>query len=325
MKSKFQFVVLSIALGVSCLPAPAGQKVPSKVVAPAKTRLPAPAAAVVRAQSLPTMLSNAEKLDGYRLVRDIEYAPDRKLKGDLYLPATVSPGTKLPAVMIVHGGAWTLGDKSFPGEKDLGERLARHGYAAFSIDYRLIRDGGIYPRSIKDVRDAYSYLLQNADTLGLDRNHFGVMGASVGATMVLLTAYGANGASLAVTPSPTPFVKPAAAVAYAPMTDLRDTEVTWVIRYMDDTPWHSPEIFAEASPITYVKTGCPTLCIHGTDDVTVPFQQSDSFIKALKAAGVDAELAPIPKTRHTPFHEEAGGVREFAFARLIEFFDKRLK
>jgi acetyl esterase/lipase len=281
-------------------------------------------AAVKPPISLTQLLQHAEVKDGYRLARDVEFAPDRKLAGDLYLPMQAAANSRLPAVLIVHGGAWTLGNKSFPGETDLGERLAKHGFIAFSADYRLIKDGGIYPKSIKDVRDAFGWMVQNADQLGIDKNRIGVFGASVGGMMALLAAYAPNSGNLQAQTYKNIEVKPKAAVMYAPLTDLRETELTWVIKYMDDTPWHSPELYAEASPITYVKTACPTMCIQGTDDVTVPFQQSESLVKALQAAGVEAQLVPIPKARHLPFHEEAGPVRELGFARLLEYFTKYL-
>lgn len=276
-------------------------------------------------QQLPAKLSTLPVKKGVRIVHDLLFAPDRKLSGDLYLPGDIARGAKLPAVLIIHGGAWTMGNKSFPGEIDLGERLARHGYAVFSADYRLVKDGGTYPKSIKDVKDAYGFMVQNADALGIDKNNIGVFGASVGGMMALLVAYAPNTGAFEPLLYKNISVKPKAAVCYAPVTDVRDTELTWVIKYMDDTPWHSPEIYAEASPVTYVKSACPTLCIHGTDDVTVAFTQSESLVKALKAAGIETELVPIKNARHLPFHEEPGPVRELAFSRLIQYFDTHLK
>src|SRR5688500_9192157 len=55
---------------------------------------------------------------------------------DFYRPAQVGPaGDPVPAVIVVHGGGWSKGDK---GEAALWNRwLARRGFAVFDIQYRL--------------------------------------------------------------------------------------------------------------------------------------------------------------------------------------------
>jgi acetyl esterase/lipase len=275
--------------------------------------------------TLSQRLRDAETKDGYKLARDVSFASDRQLSGDLYLPLGTAANAKMPAILLIHEGAWIGGDKRSSSSVDLAERLVRHGYIIFSADYRLIKDGGIYPQSVKDVRDALGFLAQNASQIGIDSNGIGVFGASVGGTMALLVAYTPNSGSFEGITYKNVEAKPKVAVAYCPLTDMRDTELTWVIKYMDDTPWHTPELFAEASPITHVKSGCPTLCIHGTDDVTVSFKQSQALVKELQAAGIEAGLVPIAKVRHIAFNELPVAARELAFARLLEFFDKHLK
>jgi dipeptidyl aminopeptidase/acylaminoacyl peptidase len=76
-----------------------------------------------------------------------------------------------------------------------------------------------------------------------------------------------------------------------------------------------------ANPITYVtKDDAPFLLIHGDQDATVPWQQSQILHEALTAAGVDSALIIEKGAEHgrgigTPEH-----VR-----RIAEFFDKHLK
>src|ERR687898_2272435 len=55
------------------------------------------------------------------------------LQLDVYQPA--KKGKNRPAVVVVHGGAWTIGDKSWFA--DLSRRLAERGFVAFSVNYRL--------------------------------------------------------------------------------------------------------------------------------------------------------------------------------------------
>ena len=51
------------------------------------------------------------------------------------------------------------------------------------------------------------------------------------------------------------------------------------------------ELLKKISPITHVTArSAPTLIIHGNADMLVPIQQSESFVKKMKEAGVPAEL-----------------------------------
>lgn len=50
--------------------------------------------------------------DDIRIEHDIDYlGGGRKEKADLYLPANPKPGQKFPAVLIIHGGGWSGGEK----------------------------------------------------------------------------------------------------------------------------------------------------------------------------------------------------------------------
>jgi len=56
---------------------------------------------------------------------------------------------------------------------------------------------------------------------------------------------------------------------------------------------------AKASPITYVsKAAPPFLIMHGDQDRTVPFNQSELLYGALKKAGVDATFIPMKGAGH---------------------------
>jgi acetyl esterase/lipase len=71
---------------------------------------------------------------------DIEYgrADGVSLKLDAAVPDGVGP---FPAVILVHGGGWTGGDKSGGPKKGymapMHEPLSAAGFAWFSINYRL--------------------------------------------------------------------------------------------------------------------------------------------------------------------------------------------
>ncbi|MBM3858099.1 MAG: alpha/beta hydrolase [Verrucomicrobia bacterium] len=119
-----------------------------------------------------------------RLERDIPYlGPDRNEKADLYLPAKIPAGRRIPAVVIIHGGGWTGGDKAAARELNIGGTLASNGYAALSINYRLgPKDNRLlaWPQNLHDCKTAVRWLRANADRYQLDAAHIGVIGGSAG-------------------------------------------------------------------------------------------------------------------------------------------------
>jgi dipeptidyl aminopeptidase/acylaminoacyl peptidase len=100
-----------------------------------------------------------------------------------------------------------------------------------------------------------------------------------------------------------------AVAAFAPPTDLvSDNErrgglsVSMKNLFNVDSTNLTDEVRAvlkENSPLTYVRPGLPPfLILNGSADKTVPIGQSENFVKALNAAGVDATLIAIPEGQH---------------------------
>jgi len=59
------------------------------------------------------------------------------------------------------------------------------------------------------------------------------------------------------------------------------------------------ELAKQLSPMTYVRKGVPpVLAIHGDADPIVPYAQSVTLIKALRASGDAAELITVPGGQH---------------------------
>ncbi|AIF46996.1 alpha/beta hydrolase [Dyella japonica] len=114
---------------------------------------------------------------------DLAYgaAPAQRL--DVYLPATPHDA---PVIVMVHGGAWMIGDKS---HRAVVEPKATHwtqaGYVFVSVDYRLWPQAGPLEQA-NDVADALAYVQQHAKAWGADPSRIVLMGHSAGAHLVAL-------------------------------------------------------------------------------------------------------------------------------------------
>ena len=133
------------------------------------------------------------------------------LHADVYRPAGVTSAR--PAVLVVHGGDYTSGDKCDAGPATAAVLLAQHGYVAFTLDYPLATaTQATFPNPVYDVMDAVAALKANAATYGVDPSHVGLWGGDSGADLALAAATAA------------PLVEPAAGVA-AVVNDSGTTDI----------------------------------------------------------------------------------------------------
>lgn len=114
---------------------------------------------------------------------DIPYGLAPEQLFDLYAP----PQSKTtPLILMVHGGAWRLGDKEMGRVVD--NKVARwvpRGIAFASINYRMQPKAPPLEQA-RDVAKALAAIQQDAEKLGIDRNNIVLMGHSAGAHLIAL-------------------------------------------------------------------------------------------------------------------------------------------
>lgn len=236
-----------------------------------------------------------------RVERGIAYLPaDRKEKADLYFPLETSKAAQLPAVVIIHGGGWEIGQRGSSREINIGSTLARNGYVAMSIDYLLsISNCVVWPTNLWDCKTAVRWLRKNANHLGIDPNRIGVIGGSAGgqlASMVALTT-----PSDGLDPSG-PYENYSCAVCCCvDMYGVVDL-AAWRkhLGMLGKSAEQAPELYRQATPLTYVRSNSPPfLILHGTADKVVNIEQSRRFAEAMQNAGVEHEFVIVPNAPHT--------------------------
>lgn len=258
--------------------------------------------------------------------KDVAYlGPDRQEKGDLYLPGTRAEGQRFPAVVIIHGGGWSGGDKGAAREINIGTNLANNGYVGFSINYVLSKGGPTWPQNLYDCKTAVRWLRKNADRLNIDSAHIGVIGGSAGGHLAAMVAL--TGPESGLDPAG-PYGEYSCRVQagvdlYGP-ADL----AAWPadrpgLGMLPGTRAEKPELYRLASPGAHAdKDDPPILILHGTADKTVPVEQSQVLAETLKKAGVRHELVIVEGAPHT-FHLQPKQ-RDLRPV-VLGFFDRYLK
>jgi acetyl esterase/lipase len=231
---------------------------------------------------------------------DVTYcvADGIELKMDVYYP-TEAPGP-VPAVIYVHGGGWSSGDKAAEGGPTEIPELIRRGFLAVSISYRLAPRWR-FPAMIEDVKCAIRSLRANAAVYGIDPVRIGAWGGSAGGHLVALLGTLEEGVfESGDFPEESSCVQ-AVAVLSGP-TDLprlfaRGGHET--MRRVFGTTDPNAEILVQASPIHWVSSDDPPfLLVHGERDTLVPPEQARIFHERLTEAGVHATLVIVKNAEH---------------------------
>jgi acetyl esterase len=237
---------------------------------------------------------------------------------DAFLPMT--SGKKRPALVLIHGGGWAVGDKlSFIDDARL---LSRLGFVVFSINYRLAPQHP-YPAAVDDVRTAIRWLREPAQATAfrIDPKKIGAFGASAGAHLAgMLATLGTGplteGSRIRVAVSwsgPMDFtLESDTYTAVEGTTNVRD--------FLGCAP-AEPGCLAtesEASPISYVDKSDAPMLLANSEGELVPVDQATRMGDALKAAGVPYQLIVLPGIRH------AGAYQPDVWDATVAFLERYL-
>lgn len=107
-------------------------------------------------------------------------SPSRSLSLSVYRR---NDGRQLPAVMMIHSGAWHSGSPSM--QKMLAIHLAQKGFVAIVPEYRLTEEA-IYPAAVEDLIDALKWIGRNAKKSGIDNTKIAVSGCGAGGQIAAL-------------------------------------------------------------------------------------------------------------------------------------------
>lgn len=254
---------------------------------------------------------------------------------DLLLPDP-APASPVPAVVYLHGGGWRHGDKSagmYPWHSPL---LAANGFVAVNVGYRLT-DLAPFPAQAHDVKAAIRWLRANAKQYGIDPDRIGVWGDSAGGHLAALLGTSAGVAELeGECGSPDESSAVQAVVARCAPTDFtiwpgdEPVEEEVLTALFGGPPAERPELRRLASPVAFVHADLPPfLVVHGTEDETVPFDQAETLVSALRAHGGDVTFEVVDGGHHNLLPDEEAPWANHPWTELgqraLQFFTEKLE
>ena len=94
--------------------------------------------------------------------------------------------------------------------------------------------------------------------------------------------------------------------------------------FMAHSYQEAPQLYVEASPITYVtKDTPPTLILHGTRDMLVPISQAELLKHKMDSLGVINVYRPVPGWPHTM--DLVKRVNDYFKVTMGDFFEQYVK
>ena len=236
---------------------------------------------------------------GVRPLLDVPYGSDRRQRMDIYLPPQPRGA---PVLVMVHGGAWMVGDKRMAPVVDnkVAHWVQARGWVFVSVNYRMWPQADPVAQA-RDVAQALAAVQAQAAGWGADPARLLLMGHSAGAHLVaLLGANPERARSWGLAPWAGTVALDSAAIDLLPLMQRRHA------RFYDRVFGADPAYWRAASPTDTLAPGAPPLllvCSPQRSDGSC--QQSQAFADRAHAVGVRAELLP-QDLNHRGVNEQLG-------------------
>ena len=266
------------------------------------------------------------------LVRTFATLPgDKELQMDVYLPLHVAGQAPARAIVNLHGGGWSAGDK---GDNSLFSHwLATQGFAVFDVGYRIAPQPNA-KAAVGDVKCAVGWLKAHATTAEwtIDPERITLLGRSAGGHLALIAAYTERDSQLPASCSVSDTRVDSVIAFYAP------TDLTWgfahpgkaavydgrtkIVGLLGGDPTTVGDLYRRLSPIDRVQPGLPrTLLIHGGRDQFVSIENSERLDSQLRKASVESETLFIPYAQHSFDFVFGGFSEQIAEATILRFLN----
>lgn len=252
-----------------------------------------------------------------QIMRDIAYGSDPLQRMDVYLPLDQhSQAGARPVIVMVHGGAWRIGDKANRSVVD--NKLAHwqdKGWIFISVNYRLLPNASVYQQT-EDIALAMQYIQQHAVGWGGNPQQIVLMGHSAGAHLITLLA--AQPEWLSVHPQPWWATIALDSAAY----DVAQIMSTDHHKLYDPAFGTNPQDWWALSPSVQLKQEMmPFLAVCSTIRPDKPCPQAEQFVILASRLGTEASILPVALS-HGEVNQLLG--LQNAYTAAVDDFMRRL-
>lgn len=229
-------------------------------------------------------------LNKTKSLKNIAYGPHPQQAMDVYFPTQpLTDKTPAPLIVMVHGGAWTIGDKNNAAVvKHKVDYWSKQGWIFISINYRLVPNATLQQQT-QDIAEALIYIQNQAPNWHADSKRLVLMGHSAGAHLVsLLTTR-----PLWLTSQPQPWRATVAldSAAYHVEKIMQNRHSHFYDQAFSDQPSN----WKALSPISQLRQALPAfLAVCSTTRPDQPCTQAQQFIQQAQKLGTKAQLLPLP-------------------------------
>jgi len=254
---------------------------------------------------------------------------------DVYEPID-APGNR-PAMMIIHGGAFRLGNRDDGRFVSMAEYFASRGWVTVSIDYRLAGDHGTVPQdwydgiqasveaanqdttmaiyaASRDAKAAVRWLHANADTYQINTDYVSALGMSAGASLAIMlgtTDEDIYRDELTLEDDPT-----------LASTNLDQPADVHTVVALSMTPAANTLMEIVYGINTYDETDAALMMMNGTEDRLADISEAELLRDQYEATGVPYAFYPIEGAGHSlnMMRAEVDGMAplELALAFVVE-------
>lgn len=244
--------------------------------------------------SLIIFISVSFNINAQQDIRGLMYGTQKQNNLDLFLPAKFDAKTSV--IVMLHGGAWTMGGKEYTDKtsRDLRDR----GFIVANVDYRYINDSVHGKDLLLDIDNAVNYLQTvSARKYGFRTIGYNMAGISAGAHLALLYGYTTKREikSIAALCAPT-ILDDAQGLEISQKTNLlHNIELLANAKFIPKSK--VDQAFTKVSPYANISN-IPTILFHGDKDEVVPYQSSAILYDILQKKGIDSKFLTMKGKGH---------------------------
>ena len=242
-------------------------------------------------------------------LKNVAYGHHPEQIMDIYFPSKpLAEKQPAPLIVMVHGGAWSIGDKNNTAVvKNKVEYWGKRGWIFISINYRLLPDATVQQQT-QDVAAALIYIQNHASDWHADPKQLVLMGHSAGAHLVSLLS--TRPAWLTSQPQAWRTTIALDSAAY----DIEKIMQARHARFYDQAFGNQPSNWKALSPTLQLHQALPNfLAVCSTTRPDQPCIQAQQFVQQAQRLGTQAQLLALPLS-HIEINRSLGKNNEYTEA-----------